>query len=216
MLGHNTFRLTTRCFSSLLPWHLPRASAAQGSADVVLEWNRILNTALATPGAVPPTVFVTRPAAIVHDRSLRRAELDRLPGTMPYVIGGQRCRRARRAMPPRHRPRMTSLVALMPSLTATFDAALAATISAGSDAGVRGSRCGRRIDRGRARSWRRVRTTDGIDRTSPYILPNAARATGSRRPPANRARRRSSITQNVQGFILCQRPRPAPSHRRQR
>ena len=45
---------------------VPRLVAAQGSADVVLEWNRILNTSLATPGANPATVFVTRPAAIMH------------------------------------------------------------------------------------------------------------------------------------------------------
>ena len=39
---------------------------AQQTADVVLEWNRVMNTALAVPGANPGTVFVTRPAALMH------------------------------------------------------------------------------------------------------------------------------------------------------
>src|SRR6478752_490289 len=45
---------------------LSTPALAQGSADVVLEWNRIMVAALAVPGANPATVFVTRPAAMVQ------------------------------------------------------------------------------------------------------------------------------------------------------
>lgn len=41
-------------------------AGAQGPADTVVEWNRILLTALAVPGANPPTVFITRPLAMMH------------------------------------------------------------------------------------------------------------------------------------------------------
>lgn len=43
----------------------PQRALAQ-SADTVLEWNGILVATLGTPGAVPPTVFFTRPLALMH------------------------------------------------------------------------------------------------------------------------------------------------------
>ena len=45
---------------------LPRNANAQSATDIVIEWNRILQATLAIPGALPPTIFVTRPFAILH------------------------------------------------------------------------------------------------------------------------------------------------------
>ena len=45
---------------------VPRVASAQSATEVVIEWNRILQVAAATPGALPPTVFFTRPYAVLH------------------------------------------------------------------------------------------------------------------------------------------------------
>ena len=42
----------------------PQAAHAQ-SVDNIIQWNRTMFTALGVPGANPPTVFITRPLAIV-------------------------------------------------------------------------------------------------------------------------------------------------------
>ena len=44
---------------------VPTPARAQ-DAEVVIEWNRIWQAAQATPGAGSPTIFFTRPFAIVH------------------------------------------------------------------------------------------------------------------------------------------------------
>jgi hypothetical protein len=44
---------------------VPNAARAQ-DAEVVIEWNRIWQAAQATPGAQSPTIFFTRPFAIVQ------------------------------------------------------------------------------------------------------------------------------------------------------
>src|SRR5688572_23318955 len=50
-----------------LAFSLTSTGVAQAqSSDAVLEWNRILLTTLATPGATDPTVFFTRPLAVMH------------------------------------------------------------------------------------------------------------------------------------------------------
>lgn len=64
MTGLSRFKTIALCGLSALA--IVRPAAAQGSADVVLEWNRILIAALNVPGASPATVFVTRPAAIMQ------------------------------------------------------------------------------------------------------------------------------------------------------
>jgi len=45
---------------------LPRNANAQSTTDIVIEWNRILQTTVAIPGALPATIFITRPLAILH------------------------------------------------------------------------------------------------------------------------------------------------------
>ena len=40
-----------------------RGAGAQDTSEVVLEWNRILQSTLGVAGALPPTIFVTRPYA---------------------------------------------------------------------------------------------------------------------------------------------------------
>lgn len=49
--------------SLLSSWPAP---AAAQNADMVIEWNRVLNEAFAVPGALPPTIFFPRPYAIMH------------------------------------------------------------------------------------------------------------------------------------------------------
>src|SRR5262245_54204308 len=116
-------RLLTRLILLVTILAVPRLSAAQASADVVLEWNRILNTALATPGANPATVFATRPASImsiaVFD-ALNSIDYQYVPyvSTVNVPQGASRDAAAAQAA-------HDVLVALMPSLTATYDAALA-------------------------------------------------------------------------------------------
>ena len=100
---------------------------AQSTTDVLLEWNRILNTALATPGAVPPTVFVTRPASITSI-----AVFDALnsidPLYTPYVSGVNVPAGASREAAIAQAAH-DAMVAMMPSQAATFGAALASTLS---------------------------------------------------------------------------------------
>lgn len=38
---------------------LPRHANAQSAAEIVIEWNRILQATLGTPGALAPTTFFT-------------------------------------------------------------------------------------------------------------------------------------------------------------
>ena len=45
---------------------LARNANAQSATDIVIEWNRILQATVAIPGALPPTIFITRPLAILH------------------------------------------------------------------------------------------------------------------------------------------------------
>ena len=45
---------------------LPRGSDAQSTTEIVIEWNRILQATLLVPGALPPTIFFTRPYAVLQ------------------------------------------------------------------------------------------------------------------------------------------------------
>ena len=170
---------------------------AQGSADVVLEWNRILNTALQTPGAHPATIFVTRTAAMVQI-----AVFDALnsidPVYKPYVTAvnvPQGASRDAAAAQAAH----DVLVALMPSLTATYDAALAANLSRTDSASAA---AGSAVGAAAARAILTARANDGWNRPSAaYILP-ALPGYWQPTPPANAVAGFVNY-QDVQGFILA-------------
>ena len=49
-----------------LQFGISRNAGAQSPSEIVIEWNRILQTTLGISGALPPTTFVTRPFAILH------------------------------------------------------------------------------------------------------------------------------------------------------
>jgi hypothetical protein len=51
MIVSSNVRLLARLFVIVLALAVPRTAIAQGSADVVVEWNRILVAALSVPGA---------------------------------------------------------------------------------------------------------------------------------------------------------------------
>lgn len=175
---------------------VPHRAAAQGSADVVLEWNRILNTALATPGANPSTVFVTRPAAMVQI-----AVFDALnsidPLYTPYVTSvsvPQGASRDAAAAQAAH----DVLVALMPSQTATFDAALAATLGRIDQASAA---AGSAVGAAAARAVIAARANDGWNRLpTAYVLP-AVPGFWQPTPTANAA---AAFTHypDVQGFTM--------------
>lgn len=171
-------------------------ASAQSPADVIIEWNRILNTAIATPGANPPTVFVTRPAAMVQI-----AVFDALnsidPQYAPYVTAvnaPQGASSQAAAAQAAH----DVLVALMPSQTAVFDAALAASLR-GIDPAA--AAAGSSVGAATARGILEARANDGWNRPNgTYILPNLPgywQSTPTANAPAGFVH-----YPNVQGFIL--------------
>jgi hypothetical protein len=169
---------------------------AQGSADVVLEWNRILISALAVPGANPATVFVTRPHAMVHI-----AIFDALNSIdhqyAPYLIGVNPAPGASRDVAAAQAAHDV-LAALLPSQAATFAAALAATVAKTDPASAA---AGAAVGAAAARACVSARAADGWNRTSvPYILANLP-GNWQPTPPANSAATFVHY-QDVQGFIL--------------
>ena len=136
---------------------IARPALAQGSADVVLEWNRILITALNVPGANPATTFVTRPFAITHVAifdALNAIDPQYVPYTTVAVnpaVGASRDVAAAQAA-------HDVLVALLPSQAATFDAALAAAIARTDAASAAG---GAAVGAAAAKAILAVRGNDG-------------------------------------------------------
>jgi hypothetical protein len=110
----------------LLTVGLPHRALAQ-SPDTILEWNRILLTSIGTPGVLEPTVFFTRPLAMVHVAIYDALNsFDRV--YTPYVdfvnveTGASREAAAAQAA-------HDTLVGMFPSQTPIYDAALAAQLS---------------------------------------------------------------------------------------
>jgi len=164
--------------------------------DTVLEWNRAMQEAVVTPGANPPTVFVHRPMAIVSAAMFdaanafeRRfdpyaADLRAPEGASPDAAVAQAAR--------------DTLAALLPSLTARFDALLADTLArVPAEAAARGVAIGSAA----ARAALAVRADDGWQRVPPeYVLP-ALPGYWRPTPPAQAA---ATFTHypDVTGFIL--------------
>jgi hypothetical protein len=147
---------------------LPRTAAAQSTTDIVIEWNRILQTTLGIPGALPPTIFFTRPYAVLHV-----AMFDALNSIdyryQEYAIradAGASASREVAAAQAGH----DVMVAMFPNQAATFDAALAATVARfPGDAGVQGASVGAAA----ARAILTARADDGWNHSAQvYILPD--------------------------------------------
>lgn len=146
---------------------LPRAARAQ-DAEVVIEWNRILQSAAAVPGALPPTIFFTRPYAILHV-----AMFDAL-NSIDYLYTPYASRVTAPAGASREAAAAQAghdvLVAMLPSQAATFDAALASQLSRLPSEAVQ---LGASIGAAAAREILDRRADDGWNRVPPpYILPD--------------------------------------------
>ena len=151
----------------LLVVGLPHRARAQ-SPDTVLEWNRILLTTLGTPGVLEPTVFFTRPLALMHVAIFDAINsVDRV--YTPYVgfvdVPAGAAREAAVAQAAHD-----TLVGMFPSQTAIYDAALSAQLSRlPASAAASGASAGAAA----ARAALERRATDGWNRPSPpYLLPN--------------------------------------------
>jgi hypothetical protein len=137
-------------------------------AEVVIEWNRIWQTAQATPGAASPTIFFTRPFAIVHI-----AMFDALNSIdfvyTPYATKAHAEPNSSREVAAAQAAHDV-LVAMYPSQRAIFETALSTTLaSVDGDAAREGSRVGAAA----ARAILELRSEDGWNRVPPsYMLPN--------------------------------------------
>jgi len=155
----------------ILTFALLSAPSLDGAAraqplDVLIQWNRILQTTVA--GTPTPTIFFTRPYAITGV-----AVFDALNSIdhayQPYLIelsGSPNASREAAIAQAAH----DVLLALYPGQRTALDASLAATLSGVSGSGVaEGARIGSDV----ARAVLDSRATDGWDRRPPpYLLPS--------------------------------------------
>lgn len=145
---------------------LPSRGTAQ-DLDTVIEWNRLLQQTISTPGAQSPTTFFTRPYALLHVaifdalNAIGRqyagyaADLD-----APTAAGTIAAAQAGRDI----------LVALYPAQRAIFDAALAATLARTTSGNVSE---GVRVGQAAAAAALERRTDDGWNRVPPpFLLPD--------------------------------------------
>ena len=140
------------------------------SPETILEWNRILLASLATPGVASPTVFFTRPLAVMHVAVFDAINsFDRR--YTPYVewvtVPAGASREAAVAQAAHD-----ALVAMFPSQAAVYDAALGAQLSRLPAAAAND---GARVGAAAARAVVELRRHDGWNRPQPqFILPNLA------------------------------------------
>jgi hypothetical protein len=148
---------------------LPRNASAQSATDIVIEWNRILQATVAIPGALPPTIFITRPLAILHVAmfdALNSIDYVYQPYAVRATVVGSPSREVAAA-----RAARDVMVAMFPAQAATFDAALAATVARfPGDPGTQGANIGAAA----AQAILALRANDGWVRAAqvPYILPD--------------------------------------------
>ena len=146
-----------------------RGAAAQSASDIVVEWNRILLTTLGVPGAQPPTIFFTRPYAILHVAmfdALNSIDFTYRPYAVRAGVTGSPSREVAAAKAARD-----VMVSMYPGQAAAFDAALAATVSRFSgDAVTQGLNVGATA----AQAILALRANDGWFRAAqlPYANPN--------------------------------------------
>lgn len=174
---------------------LPTAARGQSFAAVAT-WNRIMNEAVVVPGANPPTIFVHRPMAIMSVAVFDAANsFDRL--YQPYATWATPAPGASRDAAVAQAAH-DALVALLPSLRATFDAELATAL-----AGIpeQAAKDGAAVGAEAAAAILALRANDGWLRTPPeYLLPSLP-GYWKPTPPANQA---ATFTHypDVLGFII--------------
>lgn len=162
---------TTRAGATVLASALAMAIGTPARAqapDTVLEWNRLLLTTMATPGAASPTVFFTRYLAVVHVAifdALNSFDRTYTPYVGYVTVPAEASRDAAVAQAARD-----TLVSLFPSQTASLDAALATQLARiPTEAAVAGARVGAAA----AQAVLDARRDDGWSRTPPVVmLPN--------------------------------------------
>lgn len=138
------------------------------SPDTILEWNRVLVASLATPGVLEPTVFFTRPPALMHVAIYDALNsFDRV--YTPYIdfvnVEPGASRDAAVAQAARD-----TLVGMFPGQAAVYDAALATQMSRIPAAAAAS---GARVGAAAARAVLDRRANDGWNRPNPpYLLPD--------------------------------------------
>ena len=163
-------RIGRRIATLALAFSLSSTGTAQAqSSDAVLEWNRILLTTLATPGAADPTVFFTRPLAVMHVAVFDALNsFDRI--YTPYVGGiGVPTGASREAAVAQ--AAHDTLVAMFPTQVASYDSALAAQLSR---LNATSAQDGARVGAAAARAVLDLRRNDGWNRGAHpvYLLPD--------------------------------------------
>ncbi len=167
---------TVSLLATALQLGISRGAAAQSPTEIVIEWNRILQATLGIPGALPPTIFVTRPFAILHVAmfdALNSIDYTYRPYAVRATVVGSPSREVAAAKAARD-----VMVAMFPAQAATFDAALAVTVNRfPGDPATQGLNVGAVA----AQAILAARANDGWFRAAqlPYILPNLP-GTGSR------------------------------------
>ena len=147
---------------------LSRSAAAQTPTEIVIDWNRILQVTLAIPGAQPPTIFATRPYAILHVAMFDA--LNSIDYTyQPYAVRATATPTASREVAAAQAARDV-MVAMYPAQASIFDTALAVTVARfPADVAAQGASVGATA----ARAILAARADDGWNRPAqPYILPN--------------------------------------------
>jgi hypothetical protein len=144
----------------------PRAFAQD--AEVVIEWNRILQATIATPGALSPTVFYTRPYALMN-LAIFEALNSIDPVYMSYATQVEAAPGASREAAAAQAAHDV-LAAQFPNQRGVFAAALATTLNRlAPDAAREGSRVGAAA----AAVCLDLRARDGWDRRpTEYLLPS--------------------------------------------
>ena len=177
----------------LVGW--PQVARAQ-SVDNIVQWNRIMLTALGVPGANPATVFATRPLAIVSAAVFDAANsFDRI--YQPYATWADAAPGASRDAAVAQAAH-DALVGVMPSQTAVFDAALATTL-----AGIpaQAAADGAAVGAAAAKAILALRTGDGWERPFPPLVLPSLPGYWKPTPPANSPAAFTNYP-DVTGFIV--------------
>jgi hypothetical protein len=175
---------------------LPYQARAQHAADVVIEWNRILTTALAQPGAHPSNVSVTRPYAMVNVAmfdALNSIEplyapyavaVAAAPGASPEAAAAQAAHDVAAALMP------TQASAFAQALSATLAAIDPAAAAAGAAVGAAAARA--ILERRAQDSWNRGASAYRLAALPGYWQPT----------PPNHQNATFVRYQNVLGFVI--------------
>jgi hypothetical protein len=173
----------------------PQAALAQ-NVDTIITWNKALLAALLVPGGKPPTVFDTRPLAVVSVAVFDAVNsFDRVYD--PYVAyvdvpaGASRDAAVAQAA-------HDALVGVMPAQTATFDAALALSL-----AGIpaRAAADGAAVGAAAAKGILDNRTGDGWEQPFPELVLPSLPGYWKPTPPANSPATFTNYA-NVRGFAV--------------